>query len=247
MSTACRLVLATLALLVLAPSALAGVTPGQPFPTDLQTVADTTQATGLRVSLPFPNCAARPSDCADIAVLNTLDGFSLQPRVSIPFSGAIDLATVSSDNVFLANSAGHRIGINQVVWEPLTSTLHVEPDSLLEQATSYVIVVTDDLKSADGSELDASQFRKFLNFGQTGDPAEKAYRKALLAALHWSGVPPGHIVDAALFTTRSEEHTSELQSHHDLVCRLLLEKKKKHKTKKTNQNKDKTQKADRNT
>src|SRR5260221_11753211 len=30
-----------------------------------------------------------------------------------------------------------------------------------------------------------------------------------------------------LKTTRSEEHTSELQSHSDLVCRLLLEKKKK--------------------
>src|SRR5438132_8252391 len=28
---------------------------------------------------------------------------------------------------------------------------------------------------------------------------------------------------------RSEEHTSELQSHSDLVCRLLLEKKKKQK------------------
>src|SRR5699024_12812953 len=28
---------------------------------------------------------------------------------------------------------------------------------------------------------------------------------------------------------RSEEHTSELQSRFDLVCRLLLEKKKKHK------------------
>src|SRR5438034_6995071 len=28
-------------------------------------------------------------------------------------------------------------------------------------------------------------------------------------------------------TMRSEEHTSELQSHSDLVCRLLLEKKKK--------------------
>src|SRR5438067_5148767 len=27
---------------------------------------------------------------------------------------------------------------------------------------------------------------------------------------------------------RSEEHTSELQSRFDLVCRLLLEKKKKH-------------------
>src|SRR5438874_9245757 len=29
------------------------------------------------------------------------------------------------------------------------------------------------------------------------------------------------------FTERSEEHTSELQSRRDLVCRLLLEKKKK--------------------
>src|SRR5438034_7736934 len=31
----------------------------------------------------------------------------------------------------------------------------------------------------------------------------------------------------ALEAVRSEEHTSELQSHSDLVCRLLLEKKKK--------------------
>src|SRR5437667_6316837 len=30
--------------------------------------------------------------------------------------------------------------------------------------------------------------------------------------------------------SRSEEHTSELQSHHDLVCRLLLEKKKNNTT-----------------
>src|SRR5260370_32666163 len=30
-------------------------------------------------------------------------------------------------------------------------------------------------------------------------------------------------------STRSEEHTSELQSHLNLVCRLLLEKKKKYK------------------
>src|SRR5260221_3677546 len=31
----------------------------------------------------------------------------------------------------------------------------------------------------------------------------------------------------AMAAKRSEEHTSELQSHSDLVCRLLLEKKKK--------------------
>src|SRR6201994_3747343 len=39
--------------------------------------------------------------------------------------------------------------------------------------------------------------------------------------------PPGTIaVVASLF--RSEEHTSELQSQSNLVCRLLLEKKKEH-------------------
>src|SRR5260221_1363409 len=37
--------------------------------------------------------------------------------------------------------------------------------------------------------------------------------------------------DQIVYTSeaRSEEHTSELQSHSDLVCRLLLEKKKKEK------------------
>src|SRR2546421_1157266 len=37
---------------------------------------------------------------------------------------------------------------------------------------------------------------------------------------------PGSNQDGKL-TQRSEEHTSELQSRSDLVCRLLLEKKKK--------------------
>src|SRR5437588_2447751 len=43
--------------------------------------------------------------------------------------------------------------------------------------------------------------------------------------------PPG--IDSSIFhsnvdqRSRTEEHTSELQSHSDLVCRLLLEKKKK--------------------
>src|SRR5947207_3472590 len=42
------------------------------------------------------------------------------------------------------------------------------------------------------------------------------------------GVPPGAGPAApGGAAQRSEEHTSELQSHSDLVCRLLLEKKKK--------------------
>src|SRR5216683_1679472 len=42
---------------------------------------------------------------------------------------------------------------------------------------------------------------------------------------------------------RSEEHTSELQSRSDLVCRLLLEKKKKKKETKTKKKKKKTEKT----
>src|SRR5438034_8164891 len=34
------------------------------------------------------------------------------------------------------------------------------------------------------------------------------------------------IIEIEAYLNRSEEHTSELQSHSDLVCRLLLEKKK---------------------
>src|SRR5437868_12452458 len=38
---------------------------------------------------------------------------------------------------------------------------------------------------------------------------------------------PYGISESLYLMTRSEEHTSELQSRFDLVCRLLLEKKKK--------------------
>src|SRR2546421_5807277 len=40
------------------------------------------------------------------------------------------------------------------------------------------------------------------------------------ASVPWGAMPAGYCL-------RSEEHTSELQSRSDLVCRLLLEKKKK--------------------
>src|SRR5437588_4873774 len=50
----------------------------------------------------------------------------------------------------------------------------------------------------------------------------------------------GHRREPHRLRLRSEEHTSELQSHSDLVCRLLLEKKKKTKKNKPARNKDVT-------
>src|SRR5437773_9053513 len=61
--------------------------------------------------------------------------------------------------------------------------------------------------------------------------SRRLLRRQLCAVAEHAGV---HDLRAIEIPRRSEEHTSELQSHHDLVCRLLLEKKKKNKKKKTN-------------
>src|SRR5437867_7310487 len=52
----------------------------------------------------------------------------------------------------------------------------------------------------------------------TGKPVRN-HRPAMLATKNRASAPKN--------PPRSEEHTSELQSPYDLVCRLLLEKKKK--------------------
>jgi hypothetical protein len=151
----CAALFALLAL-ALSASALAATTAGQPFPSNLDAVVDASQATFLRVNLPKPDCSAHPSDCADIDVLNTLDGFNIQPRISIPFSGPIDTSTVSSSTVFLIGPHLNKIGINQAVWEPATNTLHVESDEQLEQQSTYLLVVTEGIEDAAGNPIDIS-------------------------------------------------------------------------------------------
>src|SRR2546427_5203307 len=51
-----------------------------------------------------------------------------------------------------------------------------------------------------------------------GPHAERRDQQAPVAVLH--------VIEVDLAAARSEEHTSELQSQSNLVCRLLLEKKK---------------------
>src|SRR5262249_29969684 len=108
-----------------------------PFPSDRFTVVDSSQLTNRRINLPLPDAASRPSDFADISLINTLDGFNMQPRLSIPFSGPIDVTTVNSGTVLLvklgdttspADMGGEIVGINQTVWDVATNTLHVESD-----------------------------------------------------------------------------------------------------------------------
>jgi hypothetical protein len=182
-----------------------------PFPSDRFTVADRTQNTSLRVSLPLPDCAARPSDCEDFAIVNTLDGFNVLPRLSVPFDGAIDVDTVSSRDAFLVNLGNtlppHHdepriVGINQIVWDPETRSLFVQSDGLLEQHTRYGLIVTDGIRDTRGAPVQASEaFRRFLQ--DPGDPRLRAYRDAVLEAIERAYVHRDHVVTASVFTTQS--------------------------------------------
>jgi pimeloyl-ACP methyl ester carboxylesterase len=189
---------------------------GGPFPSDLFTVSDSNQNTGLRIDLPKPDYEVRPSDCEDLDLLNTLDGFNLLPRLSIPFDGAIDPSTATSQTVFLISPSGRIVGINRIVWDPLTNTLHAESDELLDQHTRYALIVTNGLRDAQGNPIEPSEdfqrFRHDLNLGQTGDRDIKAYRKALLDAIEaarTTGTQEADIVAASVFTTQSSTATLE--------------------------------------
>src|SRR6267378_8655132 len=57
-----------------------------------------------------------------------------------------------------------------------------------------------------------------------------------------SATSPWWVADNGTSVSRSEEHTSELQSRRDLVCRLLLEKKKRKQKKHLRSNKKKKKK-----
>jgi hypothetical protein len=202
-----------------------------PFPSDRFTVADSSQLTGRRIDLPLPDAASRPSDNADVRVINTLDGFNLQPRLSISFSGPIDATTVNSSTVFLIKlgdptapeeGGGHIVGINQTVWDVATNTLHVESNELLEQHTRYALIVTRGIHDADGQPVEASEaferFRHDFNFGQTNDSAMKQYRKVLLAGVEAAsdaGVAEEDIVTASVFTTMST--TAVLEKMRDQI------------------------------
>jgi hypothetical protein len=166
---------------------------GGPFPSNRWTTFDWSQKTGLRIKLPKPDCAVRPSDCADIDVLNTLDGFNMQPRISIPFTGPIDPASVNSSNVFLISVPDFKVtGINQITWEVATNTLHVESDELLRQHTIYILVATTDIRDATGKRIQSAFFRPHMH------GAMSHLVRGLPGKLHLSDVAV-----ASIFTTQS--------------------------------------------
>ena len=182
---------------------------GSPFPSNRFTVVDWTQNTFRRVNLPKPDCAVRPSDCADIDVINTLDGFSTQPRITVPFTGDIDVSTVNSNTIFLVNlgdtqtsaGQGQKTGINQIVWDPATRTLAFESDELLNQHSRYVLVITDGVRDTGGKKIKSDGFG--AEFGLGTDRDTGAYRGELRDAIRSVRAGSHNVVAASLFTTQS--------------------------------------------
>src|SRR5947207_10688353 len=80
----------------------------------------------------------------------------------------------------------------------------------------YLTIFLLDIRRPPRSTLFPTRRSSDLTFVTARSPRQKAESARRTSSGGSSG--PG--------TSRSEEHTSELQSHSDLVCRLLLEKKK---------------------
>lgn len=185
-----------------------------PFPSDRFTVPDWTQNTFKRVKLPKPDCAVRVSDCQDIDVINTLDGFNTQPRITIPFTGDIDPATVSSDTVYLLNLGdtlsgrgfGDKVGINQASWDAASKTLVVESDELLQEHSRYVLVVTDGVRDASGDRIEGGRFSYLRQGPGRDEPPGRDwadYRRSLQDADRVIRPPRNHVVALSVFTTQS--------------------------------------------
>ena len=129
------------------------------FPNDMLAVPDPTQLTGkrvnFRVGVDYPACtAADYSICDGFAMLNKLDGFDLNPRVTIPFTGPIDITSVNDTDVFIQGPGG-RTQLLQLVWDPASNTLGGIANAFLQENSLYRVVVTSGVKDKKGNPINA--------------------------------------------------------------------------------------------
>jgi hypothetical protein len=180
-----------------------------PFPADWLTVADRSQLTGIRVANPLPRCVPARSVCDEVRLLAELDGFDLDPRLTVRFSGAIDVSSVTPRSVFLIRLVAgppELTGVDRIVWDPDTLTLSAHPESLLEPETRYGLVVTRELRDSAGRAIEPTPAFTALvrTGGGAGVPREHQAGIGLLRrALDRRGIRPERVVVASTFTTGS--------------------------------------------
>lgn len=138
-------------------------------PDDAFTTPDSSQATGrrvnFRVGVDYPaiggvirgGCSSADySICDAFSQLNKLDGFDLQPRVVVPFTGAISLGSVNDSDLLITSDTGTFVGgLRQLTFDPVTNTLAGISDRFLSEGTPYRIRVTNGIRDNTGSPVDA--------------------------------------------------------------------------------------------
>jgi len=129
---------------------------------------------------------------------------------------------VNSSTVFLGRlgdalggGGGETVGINQIVWDPATNTLHAASDELLDQHTRYLLVVTTGVKGADGQPISREVFDNFLSGRfRLGNLGVSVYRAVIEVALLRAHLPRQFVAAASVFTTQSATATLEKIRRH---------------------------------
>lgn len=139
------------------------------LPNDRFTVTDSRQATGRRIALPVPTCTtATSSTCDALRLLNTLDGFDLQPRLFVPFTGAIDVRTVTPSTVWIAGPQG-RVGLQQLTFDPASHLLAATARAQLPERSHQVLVISRGVRDTLGRSIAAEVRVPFSTMSGTSE------------------------------------------------------------------------------
>jgi hypothetical protein len=144
------------------------------FPNDRFTVHDPEQVTRRRVhfrkGVDYPlvggrirkACTAKTySICDAFRELNLLDGFDLQPRATVPFTGTIKLASVNDKDFFVSTRKGKFVsGFRQLTFDPKTHTLAGISDKFLKESARYSLHVTSGIRDVNGRRVRACDAKR---------------------------------------------------------------------------------------
>ena len=152
---------------------------------------------------------------------------NVQPHSGAQANGAVYLALIKPGDTILGmslNSGGHLThGAKPAQSGKWFNAIHYDVDKdtgLIDYENVEKLAVENKPKLIIAG---GSAYSRIIDFKKFRDICDKVKAYLLVDMAHFSGLVAGGVYPNP---TRSEEHTSELQSLVNLVCRLLLEKKK---------------------
>src|SRR5215468_4833245 len=143
--------------------------------------------------------------------------------VSKQSEGVAGAMTATGDSPFLPYRAISRSACSVLVGMPVEGPARWISQTISGSSTETARPIVSPLRAMPGPEV-------VVTPSAPPKDAPRAAPTPPISSSAWNVRTPNRLsLDSSCRMSeagRSEEHTSELQSHHDLVCRLLLEKKK---------------------